>query len=184
MAKRLRGRCTEKPNSLSSLFLIPRSKLANNPPAAAPRGRETILVVEDDHKTARFLKQGLEEEGHAVDVAAQSLDFVGQVADLEQVVHPLEELQLVDRLAEEVVAPGHHGPLDVAQFVQGRDHHDGNGFRSRVFLDLLAHFKPAHLRHHHVQQNQVGDSFTHEILCNFDAQGANCIVPGLSDVKC
>lgn len=28
-----------------------------------------ILVVEDDRKTARFLKQGLEEEGHAVDVA-------------------------------------------------------------------------------------------------------------------
>jgi DNA-binding response OmpR family regulator len=28
-----------------------------------------ILVVEDDLKTARFLKQGLEEEGHAVDVA-------------------------------------------------------------------------------------------------------------------
>ncbi|HET9274504.1 MAG TPA: response regulator, partial [Gemmatimonadales bacterium] len=29
-----------------------------------------ILVVEDDPKTARFLKQGLEEEGHAVDLAA------------------------------------------------------------------------------------------------------------------
>jgi two-component system OmpR family response regulator len=29
-----------------------------------------ILVVEDDQKAARFLKQGLEEEGHVVDVAA------------------------------------------------------------------------------------------------------------------
>jgi two-component system OmpR family response regulator len=29
-----------------------------------------ILVVEDDSKAARFLKQGLEEEGHVVDVAA------------------------------------------------------------------------------------------------------------------
>jgi two-component system OmpR family response regulator len=29
-----------------------------------------ILVVEDDPKAARFLKQGLEEEGHAVDLAA------------------------------------------------------------------------------------------------------------------
>lgn len=29
-----------------------------------------ILVVEDDRKAARFLKQGLEEEGHLVDVAA------------------------------------------------------------------------------------------------------------------
>jgi len=29
-----------------------------------------ILVVEDDRQAARFLRQGLEEEGHAVDVAA------------------------------------------------------------------------------------------------------------------
>ena len=29
-----------------------------------------ILVVEDDRKTARFLKQGLEEEGHAVDIGS------------------------------------------------------------------------------------------------------------------
>jgi len=29
-----------------------------------------ILVVEDDRKVARFIQQGLEEEGHAVDVAA------------------------------------------------------------------------------------------------------------------
>jgi DNA-binding response OmpR family regulator len=29
-----------------------------------------ILVVEDDRKVARFVRQGLEEEGHAVDVAA------------------------------------------------------------------------------------------------------------------
>ena len=33
-----------------------------------------ILVVEDDPKTARFLKQGLEEEGHAVDVAADGTE--------------------------------------------------------------------------------------------------------------
>jgi two-component system OmpR family response regulator len=37
----------------------------------SPRSSDVrILVVEDDPKTARFLKQGLEEEGHAVDVAA------------------------------------------------------------------------------------------------------------------
>jgi len=29
-----------------------------------------ILVVEDDRKVARFVRQGLEEEGHAVDIAA------------------------------------------------------------------------------------------------------------------
>ena len=40
-----------------------------------------ILVVEDDAKTARFLKQGLEEEGHAVDVAADGREgaYLGHV---------------------------------------------------------------------------------------------------------
>ena len=33
-----------------------------------------ILVVEDDQKAARFIKQGLEEEGHVVDVAADGED--------------------------------------------------------------------------------------------------------------
>ena len=40
-----------------------------------------ILVVEDDPKTARFLRQGLEEEGHAVDVAADGEEgaFLGHL---------------------------------------------------------------------------------------------------------
>jgi two-component system OmpR family response regulator len=35
-----------------------------------------VLVVEDDAKAARFLKQGLEEEGHAVDVAVDGVEGV------------------------------------------------------------------------------------------------------------
>ena len=40
-----------------------------------------ILVVEDDPKTARFLKQGLEEEGHAVDIAVDGEEgsFLGHL---------------------------------------------------------------------------------------------------------
>ena len=40
-----------------------------------------ILVVEDDSKTARFLKQGLEEEGHAVDLApdGEQASFLGHL---------------------------------------------------------------------------------------------------------
>jgi two-component system OmpR family response regulator len=40
-----------------------------------------ILVVEDDPKAARFLKQGLEEEGHAVDVGADGEEgaYLGHV---------------------------------------------------------------------------------------------------------
>ena len=39
------------------------------PPTPAQEAGLRILVVEDDGKAARFLKQGLEEEGHTVDVA-------------------------------------------------------------------------------------------------------------------
>ncbi len=41
-----------------------------------------ILVVEDDPKTARFLKQGLEEEGHAVDIATDGEEgsFLGHLS--------------------------------------------------------------------------------------------------------
>ncbi|MEK6598021.1 MAG: response regulator transcription factor [Gemmatimonadota bacterium] len=47
-----------------------------------------ILVVEDDSKTARFLKQGLEEEGHAVDVAVDGDEgaFLGHLNPYDLIV--------------------------------------------------------------------------------------------------
>ena len=57
-----------------------------------------ILVVEDDRKTARFLKQGLEEEGHAVDVAADGAE-AGQLGH----VHPYDMIIL------DVMLPGRNG---------------------------------------------------------------------------
>src|SRR5262245_10200257 len=50
-----------------------------------------ILVVEDDHKVAAFIQQGLEQEGHAVDVLhdgarvgdeAQTIDYHAAVLDV------------------------------------------------------------------------------------------------------
>jgi two-component system, OmpR family, response regulator len=52
---------------------LPRNELAFLSSSSAPSemgGAMRVLVVEDDGKAARFLKQGLEEEGHEVDVAA------------------------------------------------------------------------------------------------------------------
>ena len=47
-----------------------------------------ILVVEDDPKTARFLKQGLEEEGHAVDLAGDGDEgaFLGHLNPYDLIV--------------------------------------------------------------------------------------------------
>ena len=44
-----------------------------------------VLVAEDDAKAARFLVQGLEEEGHAVDVAAD-----GETAARLGAIHPYD----------------------------------------------------------------------------------------------
>jgi two-component system OmpR family response regulator len=51
-----------------------------------------ILVVEDDSKTARFLKQGLEEEGHAVDVAADGDEgaFLGHLNPYDLIVMDIQ----------------------------------------------------------------------------------------------
>ena len=40
-----------------------------------------ILVVEDDRKVASFIRKGLEEEGHAVEVAADGDDAVDARGD-------------------------------------------------------------------------------------------------------
>ncbi|HTY78605.1 MAG TPA: response regulator transcription factor [Candidatus Bathyarchaeia archaeon] len=40
-----------------------------------------ILVVEDDRKVASFIKKGLEEEGHAVDVAADGAEAIDRATD-------------------------------------------------------------------------------------------------------
>ena len=48
-----------------------------------------ILVVEDDRKVARFIQQGLEEEGHAVDVAPD-----GEAGGLLAHVNPYDVLVL------------------------------------------------------------------------------------------
>ena len=58
-----------------------------------------ILVVEDDRKVARFVRQGLCEEGHAVEVAtdgAEALDFV--------LTEPAYDLIILD-----VMLPGQDG---------------------------------------------------------------------------
>ena len=57
-----------------------------------------LLVAEDDTKAARFLVQGLEEEGHAVDIAAD-----GNAAAPLGLVHPYDVIVL------DVMLPGQDG---------------------------------------------------------------------------
>ena len=67
-----------------------------------------------------------------------------------------QQLGLVDRLGQEVVGAGLDGAVDVAGLVEGGDHEDGDVARRRVRREALAHLEAADLRHHDVEQDQVG----------------------------
>lgn len=70
-----------------------------------------LLVVEDEKKVARFIKQGLEEEGYAVDVAhggeeglQMVLDRVHDLIILDISLPGMDGLQVLRRLRQEKVA--------------------------------------------------------------------------------
>lgn len=70
-----------------------------------------LLVVEDEKKVARFIKQGLEEEGYAVDVAHDGeeglqmvLDRVHDLIILDISLPRMDGLQVLRRLRQEKVA--------------------------------------------------------------------------------
>jgi two-component system, OmpR family, sensor kinase len=62
-----------------------------------------ILVVEDDRKVARFVRQGLCEEGHAVEISLE---------EVEQLIALAENLLLLSRLRMELSLPRHAVELE------------------------------------------------------------------------
>src|SRR5689334_16279165 len=76
-----------------------RSESGDRDGRSTRRSGVRILVVEDDRKVARFVRQGLCEEGHAVEIATdgvEALDFV--------LTEPAYDLIILD-----VMLPGQDG---------------------------------------------------------------------------
>src|SRR4051812_32139537 len=69
-----------------------------------------------------------------VQVRQRTLQLALEVPDAQQAFHARDQLELVDRLADEVVGAALAGLLDVAKLVQGRYHQNLDVARLRVAL--------------------------------------------------
>lgn len=93
-----------------------------------------------------------------------------EVSDPEQTSDPAKQLDLVDRLGEEVVSPGLHPSLEVGGLVQRCDHQNQQVLRGWLRPKFPADLEPGKPRHHHVEQQEVG-----RIFCD-DLQGLLAVV--------
>src|SRR5262249_35691226 len=67
-----------------------------------------------------------------------------------------QQFAFVDGLGDKVVGAGLDGTLDVAGVIEGGDHDDADVARGRVGAQALADLEAADLRHHDVEEDQVG----------------------------
>ena len=89
------------------------------------------------------------------------LDGVVEVLDPDQRADARQELRLIHGLGQEVVGPGLEPADPLLRGIEGGHHHHGQDPRGGVVADLATHLVPAHLRHHHVQEHQVGRFLLH-----------------------
>ena len=73
-----------------------------------------------------------------------------------QRAHAGEERDVVDRLGQEIVGAGLEAAQPVGDVRQRRHHDDRNVGGARVGLQPAAYLEPVHARHHHVEQDDVG----------------------------
>ena len=73
-----------------------------------------------------------------------------------QRAHAGEQRDVVDRLGEEIVGSGFEAAQPVGDVAE-RGHHDDRDIGgARVGLQPAAHLEPVHPRHHHIEQDDVG----------------------------
>tara|TARA_R100000365_G_scaffold987_1_gene3594 strand:- start:458 stop:1021 length:564 start_codon:yes stop_codon:yes gene_type:complete len=100
--------------------------------------------------------------------ARAGAQFVTQPLEAGQALHSRQQLNIVDRLGQKVVGTGFKAAHAVRRLIEGGDHDDGDMGRCSVALENLTAGKSVHLRHHHIEQDDI------DVLAaaNFDRLGA------------
>ena len=102
--------------------------------------------------------------------------FVGQHLQAHQALDPRHKLRVVDRFVEEVVRARLEALDAIRDLVERGNHDDGNVMGARIGLQPPADFETVHLRHHHVQQDDI------DMTLGADAQGFGAGI-GWRDLK-
>ena len=81
--------------------------------------------------------------------------FVGHHLQPRQRAHPRDQHDVGDRLGQEIVGAGVKPAHAVGGAVERGDHDHGNEMGGRIRLQAAADLETVHVRHHHVEQDDV-----------------------------
>ena len=82
-------------------------------------------------------------------------ELVGQHLQPHQAPHPRHQLQVVDRLGQEIVGAGFKPADAVRHVIERGNHHDRDMRGRRIALQPPADLETVHVGHHHVEQHDV-----------------------------
>ena len=88
-------------------------------------------------------------------VEARSRELVGQQLQPDQALHARHQLQVVDRLGQEIVGAGLEAADAVGNLVERGDHDDWDVRGRRIAFQPPADLEAVHVGHHHVEQHDI-----------------------------
>jgi hypothetical protein len=117
------------------------------------------------------------------DVRQRPLEVARVLPAFQKGADAQQQVVLVNRLGDEIVRAGVHGPVDVARLVQGGDHDDADSTGGRVGPEALADFEAADLGHHDVEQDDVGPPVSDLGQRLLAVGGRLCLVTAVAEIR-
>ena len=106
------------------------------------------------------------------EIGHRAFQRIGEMLELEHGLDARQELEPVDRFADEIIRPRVDPAFDVAELVQSGDHDDRDILGVGIVLESPADLESTHLVLHNVQKHQVRLSGVN------DLQSLNAIMSG------